>query len=457
MSVEPSPPTTPVILADDDPTTRKLLGYFCEQAGIKLTAFETGDKLLANLHEEVLVAIVDLRMPGTGGMECLRQIKRTRPDIEVIILTAVNEAREAVAALREGAFEYLTKPFEAAELIPVVKNALRLSGTNREKEELRHSVGFSGAGSDLVAVSPASRQLMADAERVAAIDATVLLQGESGTGKSALARNLHRLSPRASGPFIEVHCPALPRELLESEMFGHEKGAFTGAYQRRIGRAELADGGTLFLDEISDLPLDLQPKLLRFLQEKTFQRIGGAKDIKSNVRVITATHADLRSRVGTGQFREDLYFRLSVVPLTLPPLRQRREDLPPLIDSILERLRHERRQPKLDLARAARERLEQYNWPGNVRELQNVLERSSILCPDAIIREADLPTALRDPDTVEGGNLQVGGIPLRELEKQALAQTLELCRGNKAKAARLLGITEKSIYNKLKRFGMGRS
>jgi len=443
-----------VLIADDDPVTCKLLGYFCDQAGLKNAAFQSGDDLLANLHEGAEVAIVDLRMPGTDGHECLRRIKRDRPDMEVIILTGVNEAREAVDALREGAFEYFTKPFEAEELIPVVRNALRLSHTNREKEELRHSLGYSGFGEDMVAASPVSKSLMDEARRVAASDATILIQGESGTGKSALARNLHRMSPRADKPFIEVHCPALPRELLESEMFGHEKGAFTSAFQRRIGRAELADGGTLFLDEISGLPVDLQPKLLRFLQEKAFHRIGGDELIRSDVRLIAATHERLLERVAVGQFREDLFFRLSVVPLTVPPLRERPEDLPALVERMFERLRAERRQGAYSMERRAREALLRYHWPGNVRELQNTLERSTLVCPERCVRLEDLPLHMVDTQSVaeaRAKRLTLAGLPLRELERRALHQTLELCGGNKAKAARMLGITEKSIYNKLKR------
>ncbi|PTX99557.1 hypothetical protein DB346_17120 [Verrucomicrobia bacterium LW23] len=445
--------SAPLLIADDDSTIRRLLEYHLRHQGMPLELFEDGRQLLAAMHEDVQVAVVDLNMPHVDGLECLRAIRKGWPCTEVIFLTSVNQAREAVQALREGAFDYITKPFSPDEILMAVRKAAELSQTKRENAVLKQTIGTERTHSGFVGSSVASQNIRDKVARIAPLNATVLITGESGTGKGVLARAIHAASPRSSGPFITVNCPSLPRELLESEMFGHEKGAFTGAHEKRIGRAELANGGTLFLDEVGDLPIDLQPKLLNFLQEKKFQRIGGGKDIPADVRVIAATNQNLKDMVAQKSFREDLYFRLNVLPIEIPSLNERADDIPELSQHILQRIARQRDMAACRIDKDAMRALTFYAWPGNVRELENTLERASAFCTDSLITPADLPAEIAGHATApDGPPFNLSGWKIEDLERFAIQQTLAACNNNKAEAARVLGISEKSIYNKLKQF-----
>ncbi|HSI84515.1 MAG: sigma-54-dependent transcriptional regulator [Candidatus Methylacidiphilales bacterium] len=442
-----------LLIADDDPTIRRLLEYHLRSQGMGLELYEDGKQLMDAMHDDVQVAVVDLNMPHMDGLECLRAIRKSFPRTEVIFLTSVNQAREAVQALREGAFDYITKPFSPDEILMAVRKAAELSRTARENQDLKQTIGTERSHSGFVGNSPATQAIRDKVARIAGLNATVLITGESGTGKGVLARAIHAASPRAHGPFITVNCPSLPRELLESEMFGHEKGAFTGAHEKRIGRAELANGGTLFLDEVGDLPIDLQPKLLNFLQEKKFQRIGGGKDISADVRVIAATNQNLKDMVQAKSFREDLYFRLNVLPIEIPSLHERADDIPELAGHILQRIAQQRESGVFKLDKDAVRALGFYTWPGNVRELENTLERASAFCTANLITAGDLPPEIAGHAVAsDSPPFNLSGWKIEDLERFAIQQTLAACNNNKAEAARVLGISEKSIYNKLKQF-----
>lgn len=445
----------PILVADDDSILRDLLSLQLDRAGLNAETFEDGADLLPAVNEDTQVCILDLKMPIMGGMECLKKIKKKNPDTEVIILTTVNEAKDALQAMKDGAFDYITKPFDPDELVLSVRKASQLNKASKTVDELRTSVGFSPYASGVIGESDAMMRIRKLIDRVAPSENPVLLTGESGTGKGLLAREIHAKSLRKDKPFITVSCPSLPKDLLESEMFGHEKGAFSGAVARRLGRAELANGGTLFLDEIGEMPLELQPKLLNFLQEKTFFRVGGEKELEADVRIVAATNADLKAAVSEGSFREDLYFRLNVLPLEIPPLRQRDSDVLLLAQRFLERAAEREKIAVPILAKTAERLLSDFTWPGNVRQLENAIERAFVLRIDEdLIDVDDIPDDIKSGDSSVQGGASLVGMTLDEIEREAIIQNLKACGGNKAQTARRLGITEKSIYNKMKRFGI---
>ena len=451
-----------VLVADDDDIVRKLIGYQFEQAGIKCELFESGNELLKVVNEDTLVCLLDLQMPGKNGLECLETIKAEYAQVEVIMLTSVNKAAEAIQAVRSGAYDYLTKPFDPNELIQVIRKAMLLSRNRKENQELRDSLGEPGVQLDILGESQAMLRIKQMIQRIGPTENTVLLTGESGTGKTLIAHSIHAHSQRAKGPFISVSCPSLPSELLESEMFGHEKGSFSGATKRRLGRAELAKGGTLFLDEIGEMPLSLQAKLLTFLQERTFFRVGGESPITSDVRIIAATNQNLEEMVAKGVFREDLFFRLNVLPLEMPPLRIRLDDIPMFVDYFLARSAASEAKEVPDVDDAVYEKLKQYNWPGNIRELENTVVRAYTLRrneqklgqEDLSLNLSLVPQGHMQTDESSVGMANLAGHSLAEIEKTALEQTLERCNNNRSAAARMLGIAEKSIYNKMKKFGV---
>jgi two-component system response regulator FlrC len=392
-------------------------------------------------------------MPGLDGLQLLERARASLPEMEVLVLTAHGTIETAVQAMKLGAFDYLTKPLSGpAELRLIVQRAL-------ERRRLRHRAEQSGAAAgspDLIAVDPAMRAVVEQLDRVAGTAATVLLLGESGTGKEVAARALHRRGPRAEGPFVAVNCAAVSPQLIESEMFGHEKGAFTGATERRIGRFELADGGTLFLDEVAELPAELQAKLLRVLQERSFERLGGNRTITVDVRLVAATNRELEREMREGRFREDLYHRLAVFPIRLPPLRERTADIVPLARHVLERLAAELGRPTLTLSPVAEQRLLEHDWPGNVRELGNALERAAILARSDRVEGEHLrlePAVGGSASTAPGGEEALHGT-LKDLEREAIRRALEATGHHRKRAAERLGIGLRTLYDKIKAYGL---
>ncbi|MCB9564495.1 MAG: sigma-54-dependent Fis family transcriptional regulator [Kofleriaceae bacterium] len=459
-----------ILVVDDEEGIREFVAETLELSGHDVTRADDAEAAAAQLARHGFdLVITDLSMPGRGGMSLLHQIKAEQPDVEVIVLTAHGSVDTAVEAMRAGAFEFLQKPVGSpAQLRLVASRALERRALLAVKAQ---AAPAAEPDETLTWGAPAMAPVVEALRKVAATQATVLLLGESGTGKEVAARALHRLSERAGGPFVAVNAAALTETLLESELFGHEKGAFTGATAQRRGRIELAQGGTFFLDEVGELRADLQAKLLRVLQERRFERLGGARTLEADARWVAATNRDLRAMIAAGTFREDLYHRLAVFPIRLPPLRERREDIPPLAAHLLRRIGDELGRPGLSLAAAARARIEVAPWPGNVRELRNVLERAAILSESRTIEERHLwlepapaaaaPVAGGGGGTGAGAATAGGGtttagrlpsVPLAELERQAIEQMLADTGGNKKEAAARLGIGVRTLYEKLKRY-----
>lgn len=465
MAINAGKVKTRILVADDEEVIRSLLRYNLERQGWEVIEASNGKEAMEKLDDEVTVALLDLKMPHTTGIEVLRHVRKSYPLIPVVMISAVGQVQDAVETIKLGAFDYISKPFEIEKVLTVIKRAVVLGNAQNAGQILRSAMGEIPAVRGFFGKSEVSRKLMEQLEVIAPLDSTVMITGENGTGKTLLARMIHKASKRSDGPFITVSCPSLPRDLLEAEMFGHEKGAFTGALARRIGRVEMADGGTLFLDEIGDLPLSLQPKLLNFLQDREFQRIGGHEILTSNVRIIAATNVDLKKRIAGADFREDLFFRLNVLPIEVDPLRHRLEDLTGLSEHILNSISSKRNIPGFRVSKAAFALLQAYSWPGNVRELENVMERSSAFCKNYIIEPLDLPKEIlavekQSEDKPKekvltswaSTDINLAGKSLAAIEKTAILQTLKKYDGNKANAARILGISEKSIYNKLARY-----
>jgi two-component system response regulator FlrC len=441
-----------ILVADDEVGVRTFIADALEIDGHTVVQAGDGVEALARLGEQNFHLIVsDLKMPRMDGLALLRAVRRDQPEVEVVVLTAHGTVETAVEAMKEGAFDFLQKPVESPA-------ALRLL-VNRAVERHRLSAAkeVAGASGDpplshgAAAMQPVERAL----RKVAATDATVLLLGESGSGKEVAARALHRWSGRVAGPFVAINCAALSENLLESELFGHEKGSFTGAHARQRGRIELAEGGTFFLDEVGELAPGLQPKLLRVLQEKRFERVGGRQTVEANVRWVAATNRDLPAMIRAGTFREDLYHRLAVFPVRMPPLRERREDIGPLADTLLARISASLGRPRLRLGDDARAALLAAGWPGNVRELANVLERSAILVDGEEIGADDLNLLVEAPPAeapVTSGS--GGGGTMEDIERQAIERALAATGGNRRRAATMLGIGLRTLYEKLKRYGL---
>jgi two-component system, NtrC family, nitrogen regulation response regulator GlnG len=480
---EASDPGTParvakearILVADDEPSIRWLLERLLRQAGHAVTLVEDGRLALAAAAAEAFdLAFVDIRMPGLDGLEALSRLRADAPETAVIVMTAHGSVRTAVEAMQRGAHDYLVKPFDNDEVLLLVERALAAKALAREVVLLRDGIQEVWEFGALVGKSARMQEVYKTIGRIAGSDVTVLLLGESGTGKEVVARAIHHYSRRAGKPFVAVSCAAIPGPLLESELFGHERGAFTDAHQRRLGKFELAHGGTLYLDEVGDLGPDLQPKLLRVLQERAFERVGGHEAIHVDVRVVAATHRDLEGMIREGRFREDLYYRLNVVGLTLPPLRERREDVPFLVDHFLAKYAGtlgERR-----LATEALERLVGSGWPGNVRELENVIQHAMVMATGGVILPEHLPIP-SGPATVipQEGTLEtlvqqkldecIRGLGAREsanlydlvlalVERPLLRAVLRETGGNQLRAAALLGINRNTLRKKLRALGL---
>ena len=425
-------------MVDDDPDIRLILEDRLEALNYCVVTAANGGEALDKVgQEEPDLMLLDLQMPGMDGFQVLKKLK-DHSGLAIIIITAFGTIEKAVEAIKEGAFDFITKPFSPEHLDLVIKKALECKALRQENQYLKSEMN--AAAVELVGKNAKLQKAIEIAKKVAATSSTVLLLGESGSGKEVFARSIHRWSPRAQGPFVVVNCVALRDELLESELFGHEKGAFTGAHEMRKGKLEIANGGTVFLDEIGDFKPDLQAKLLRVIQEREFERVGGNKHIHVDIRIIAATNRDLQQDVQEGLFREDLFFRLNVVAISLPPLRDKKEDIPLLADLFLRRCCRIMKKPLLKLSAEAMDHLMAYHWPGNVRELANLIERAVILAKGVEIVPEDLPL-LRSKNS-GGGSIQENNYhaAIRSYQKEVIRQALQSTDGNQAKAARHLGL-----------------
>ena len=445
-----------ILVIDDEAAQREALAGHLRKQGYEVLIADNGRSGLDLLQQNLVdLILTDLRMPDMDGMEVLQGARQLNPEVEVVIITAYGTVGGAVEAIQGGACHYLEKPIDLDEFDAVVSRALErhhLVSENRMlKAQLKEGTRFEG----IISVDPAMEEALNVVARAAPSRASVLIRGESGTGKELIARAIHSASPRAACPFVAINCAALNENLIESELFGHEKGAFTGADAQRQGRFEQADGGTLFIDEVAEIPAEVQAKLLRVLQERTIERVGGNASIEVDVRLVSATHQQVEDLVQAGRFREDLFYRLNVVTLALPPLRQRRQDIPVLVDFFLERYSAENGKGIDEVSREAMEALMRYDYPGNVRELQNLVERAVVMTRGSAVTRADLPAELQESSVREVELSASATLPeqVEALERQAIEQAMTAASGVQSRAAELLGITERNLRYKLKKYG----
>jgi DNA-binding NtrC family response regulator len=452
-----------ILIVEDRESLRTMLRETLEAAGHTVDEAEDAAVAIEKVRSRrYLLVLSDLKLPRGDGHGVLKAAREADPDVPVLVMTAYGTVEDAVAAMKAGAFDFLSKPVDTEHLLLLVERALERRRLYHENTVLRHEFADRLGFPRIIGESPALGEVGQQVQRAAASDATVLLQGESGTGKELFARAVHHLSPRKSGPFIAINCAAIPDTLLENELFGHEKGAYTGAVSAKSGRVEMADHGTLFLDEIGDVAPSVQAKLLRVLQEHAFERVGGTRTIEVDIRVVAATNQDLRRRVAEKRFREDLFFRLSVVPITVPPLRDRTEDIPLLVESFLERFRRELARPGLSVAPEALEAMADYAWPGNVRELENCIERAAIVSDDGVIRTKDLaltgrPVPGRELDELRGplssGTLAESLARIAPLaERMRIDAAVQRHAGDLPAAAAELGLALDVLRARLKTF-----
>jgi DNA-binding NtrC family response regulator len=456
----------PVLLVEDKAELRAMLRKALERAGYQVEEAPDGtaaiEKVRARRH---LLVLSDLKLPGNSGLDVLRESRRAEPTLPVILMTAYGSVEEAVTAMKEGAFDFIQKPVDLDHLMLLLERAAGQQELLRENLLLREEYAARYGFPRIVGESSAMKESSQIVQRVAATDSTVLLLGESGTGKELFARAIHHLSARSAQPFVALNCAAIPEGLVENELFGHERGAYTGAGARKIGKLELAHRGTLFLDEIGELPLSIQSKLLRVLEEKRFERVGGTQEIEANVRILTATNKDLQAAVAGKSFREDLYFRISAVPVRIPALRDRGDDVLLLAEHFLERFRREFRKPSLEMTEETRARLRTYPWPGNVRELQNAIERAAILASGSEIdaealqlpapRPAQLPEGMLEEKFLWEGPLdEVSQRALAHVERFKIQNALHESKWNKTRAAEKLGVSYKTLLTKIRNLGL---
>jgi two-component system response regulator AtoC len=460
-----------ILVVDDEPNLRRVLSAQLERDGYDVHTAEDGEQALQILKEHHLdLVITDLRMPKVDGMELLRRALELDDELPVVMITAHGTVDNAVEALKTGAFDYLTKPFDQAEVRAIVRKALRTRDLSAAEATRPESDAREVARYGIIGASPSILELYAVLDRVADTPTTVLITGESGTGKELVARALHENSSRRDKPFIKVNCAAIPKDLMESELFGHERGAFTGAVGSKPGRFELASGGTLFLDEIGSIPVEMQVKLLRALQESEFERVGGVKTIRVDVRLVAATNSDLKREIAAGAFREDLYYRLNVVPIRLPSLRERATDIPLLVKHFIDKFNARLKKHVSGVEADTEAHLVSYPWPGNIRELENVIERAVLFSDGSELKVLDLPSEVRDASTPEPSAAQpaseasvlaaVDGLKeqvkaaMSRLERELIVKALDQTSSNVTHAARLLKISRKGLQLKMKELGL---
>ena len=447
-----------ILVVDDDQAHRTMLSTLLGGWGYAVQEADDGARAIEEIHEKSYdLILMDVRMVEVSGLEALSEIKSFNPAIPIIIMTAYSSVETAVEALKKGAYDYLSKPLDFDELELAIGRAMDHTRLKVENRALKETLGVGFNTGDIIGRSRVMVELLETVALVAPTEATVLITGESGTGKELIANAIHLNSPRREKPFIQLNCAAITETLLESELFGHERGAFTGADRRKEGRFRLANRGSMFLDEISEMSVAMQAKLLRVLQEKEIQRVGGEEVLRVDVRVMAATNRDLKAEIEGGRFREDLYYRLNVVTLAVPALRERREDIPLLAQHFLDSFAEKNRKQIKGFTPQAMDRLVRYHWPGNVRELMNAVERGVILCRGDYVSEMDFPLSVSDVPGLEQEPAReelLADLPLEEVEKVTILKTLESAGGNKSETARRLGITRRTLHKKLKKYGV---
>ena len=447
-----------ILLVDDDSSLRRVLEYHLQDAGYEVLAASDGGAAFDLFTEtEVDLVITDVMMPEIDGVELLRRIKAMSPETAVVVITAYGSIENAVAAMKLGAYDYITKPFNREELLVMVEKGLQLSALLQENRYLKQLIQDHFTLEHIVGTSRKMRHLYEVVKKVAATDAPVLLLGESGTGKELFAKAIHHNSSRSDHPFVAINCAAIPEGLLESELFGHKKGAFTGALAHQKGKIEIADQGTVLFDEIAELPQVLQAKLLRLLEDGEYTRVGDTSPRYADIRVIAATNRDIEKLVEDESFREDLYYRINVVPITLPPLRERRDDIPLLADHFLQELAQTYNRPDLRFDKEVFRYFNQYSWPGTVRELKNVIERMVILSPEDVLSADRLPDHIRRPEPFAGNvpiQLPEEGIDLEQVEREIIHRALEKNQWNQTKTAKYLNITRNTLIYRMQKFDL---
>ena len=441
-----------LLIVDDELSVRDSLAKWFTEEGYDVATAECANEALTRVAEQTFdVALVDIKMRGTDGIELQRRLHEIYPDMLVIIMTGYASVETAIAALKNGAFDYVNKPLDPDEIAHLVAKAMSHRHTQQENVRLKETVADLAHPAEIIGQSSAMKRIFEAIETVSPTDATVLITGESGTGKELVARAIHAASNRRYHPMVVIHCGALAETLLESELFGHEKGAFTGAQYRKKGKFEIAEGGTVFLDEIGDISLKTQTDLLRVLQEREIVRVGGNQTIKVDFRIIAATNKDLEQLIEEGKFRPDLYYRLNVFHIELPPLRGRREDIPPLVDHFVRKFSREMNKKISRVSPAAMNLLQQYAWPGNIRELENAVERAMVVAQEPDLREQDFTLKARNGAIIGGPRC------LDDVEKEHILRVLDECSGNQTRAAEVLGIDRVTLHHKLKKYGWSRN
>ena len=442
-----------ILVVDDEERQRVLLTEYLQNAGHSARGAENGEEALSSLATEgAEAAFVDMRMPKMDGLAFIKKSLGLYPDLSIVVMTAYGTVESAVEAMKAGAFDYLLKPVDLDHIDILISRIDEKQRLVTENRYLRRKLEKTETPEGIIGESGAIKKVLADVNRIAQSDATVLIRGESGTGKELVANAIHNASPRSGGPFLAVNCASLPETLLESELFGHEKGAFTGAISRRLGRFELAHKGTIFLDEIGDMPGAVQVKLLRTLETRKIQRLGSGADIEVDIRILTATNRDLEARIESGEFREDLFYRLNVIPIVVPPLRERREDILPLTEHFIDKFSRKNNKSVKGITPKAKDLLLGYSWPGNVRELENLIERAIVLTPGDVLDIPDLDPFIANRPQNAGPGFE--DLNLEHLEKLAIIEALKRTEGSLSKAAEMLGIHRNSIRTKINKYGI---